>query len=84
MAINGNLKGIGAAAGTILALLATYSAGVWTAASQRTVVTEQIAGQTKITADHEIRIRLIEARLSEIAAEIRWVRLTLEARSAKE
>ena len=51
---------------------------VWGLSSERADVLSRLNANTVQTADHEARLRALERQASEIAADVRWIRQTLE------
>lgn len=65
-----------------IAVLVTWSltvvGAVWAASADRAVMWGQIRSQAAQTADHELRLRSVEKQAEQIAADVRWIRQTLE------
>ena len=61
------------------ALLAVLSV-VWAASADRAGTRQQLDQQAVRIGDHETRLRTIERDLPQIAADVRWIRATLEKR----
>jgi len=69
----------------LIGLLVTWSTTIvgvaWALSADRTSVVRQIDATTLRVDDHEARLRAIEKQTAEIAADVRWIRSTLETRS---
>ena len=65
-----------------LAILVTWSVtiigAVWAASASVTAVKARVESNYQTTVDHESRLRVIEAEIQQIAADVRWIRRTLE------
>ena len=65
-----------------IAVLVTWSltviGAVWAASAERADVLHDLREQRNTVADHEARLRALEKQTSEIAADVRWIRQTLE------
>ena len=68
-----------------VAVLVTWSltviGAVWTASSDRAEVRHDLRVQQGAVTDHEARLRALERQASEVAADVRWIRQTLEKQS---
>ncbi len=62
----------------LVAALWTVLGVVWAAAADRAAVIEGQAVHTERLDDHEQRLRRIETTTTEIGADVRWIRHTLE------
>jgi len=51
---------------------------VWGLAAERADVRHELREQRATVTDHEARLRTLEKQAGEIAADVRWIRLTLE------
>ena len=65
-----------------IAVLVTWSltviGAVWAASAERTDVLHELREQRNAVTDHEARLRALEKQASEVAADVRWIRQTLE------
>lgn len=65
-----------------IAVLVTWSltviGAVWAASAERADVRHELRAQQSALSDHEARLRVLEKQTSEIAADVRWIRQTLE------
>jgi hypothetical protein len=65
-----------------IAVLVTWSltviGAVWAASAERADALHDLREQRNTVADHEARLRTLEKQTSEIAADVRWIRQTLE------
>ncbi len=65
-----------------IAVLVTWSltviGAVWAASAERADVRHELRAQQSTLADHEARLRVLEKQTGEIAADVRWIRQTLE------
>jgi hypothetical protein len=65
-----------------IAVLVTWSltviGAVWAASAERADVRHELREQKSALADHEARLRVLEKQTGEIAADVRWIRQTLE------
>jgi len=65
-----------------IAVLVTWSltviGAVWAASAERADVLHELREQRNVATDHEARLRALEKQASEIAADVRWIRQTLE------
>jgi hypothetical protein len=68
---------------SIAGLLVTWSltviGAVWVASASQASLAGQVRFNTQNVSDHESRLRTLERQTSEIAADVRWIRRTLEA-----
>ena len=66
----------------VIAVLVTWSltviGAVWAASAERADVLHELREQRNVAADHEARLRALERQASEVAADVRWIRQTLE------
>ena len=69
------------AIGLIVSWSLTVAGGVWAVASDRQVLMNRTTTHDQQIADHEQRIRVIEAQLQRIATDVRWIRTHLERSS---
>ena len=51
---------------------------VWAASADRADVLYKLREQQVTISDHEARLRVLEKQTNEIAADVRWIRQTLE------
>ena len=51
---------------------------VWAASADRADIFYKLHEQQVTISDHEARLRLLEKQTNEIAADVRWIRQTLE------
>ena len=65
-----------------IAVLVTWSltviGAVWAASAERADVLHELREQRNTVADHEARLRALEKQANEVAADVRWIRQTLE------
>ena len=65
-----------------IAVLVTWSltviGAVWAVSAERADVQHELREQRSTMNDHEARLRALERQASEIAADVRWIRQTLE------
>jgi len=65
-----------------IAVLVTWSltviGAVWAASAERADVLHELREQRNVATDHEARLRALEKQASEVAADVRWIRQTLE------
>jgi hypothetical protein len=65
-----------------VAVLVTWSltviGAVWATSAERADVRHDLREQKSALIDHEARLRVLEKQTSEIAADVRWIRQTLE------
>ena len=67
-----------AAAGVALTAMGTIIGSVWAASAARARLAEHVQVNGKKIDDHEVRLRLIETRLTEMGTDVKWIRHTLE------
>ena len=65
-------------ASLVVAWSVTVIGAVWAASANQASVAGQVQANTRSTADHEARLRVLERQIAEIAADVRWIRQTLE------
>ena len=58
--------------------LVTIIGAVWAASASLTSVKARAEANYQATVDHEGRLRVIEAEIQQIAADVRWIRRTIE------
>ncbi len=79
---NGDRSGMGwrgwLAVGLIVTWSLSFAWGVWVVAAEREALTSRSHLHTHQIDDHEQRLRVIEARLQRIAADVQWIRRYLE------
>jgi len=67
------------------AVLVTWSltiiGAVWAASADRAAIGSRLESNTARLADHENRLRLLERQSAEIAADVKWIRKTLEQKT---
>lgn len=67
---------------SIAGLLVTWSltviGAVWVASASQASLAGQVHFHSGQLADHESRLRTLERQASEVAADVRWIRKTLE------
>jgi len=65
-----------------IAVLVTWSltviGAVWAVSGERADVLHELREQRNAVVDHEARLRALEKQASEVAADVRWIRQTLE------
>ncbi len=67
-----------ATAGVLVSWCLTVLGIVWATASDRQALHSQVQDVTGHIADHETRLRSMEARQNEMAADVKWIRQALE------
>ena len=79
---NGHRSGMGwrgwLAVGLIVSWSLSFTWAVWVVAAEREALTSRSHLHTHQIDDHEQRLRVIEARLQRIAADVQWIRRHLE------
>lgn len=69
----------------LVGLLLTWSTTIvgvaWAVSADRTAMARQIDTTASRVDDHEARLRATEKQTAEMAADVRWIRSTLETRS---
>ena len=66
------------AIGLIVSWGLTLAGGVWWVATERQTLAQAVHAHERSLDDHEIRLRLIESRIEQIAADVRWIRYVME------
>jgi len=78
-----NAKRLAAIAASIATVLGLVLGAVWAASADRAGSHQQLHQQAQRIEDHERRLRSVERDLAQMAADVRWIRATMEKRDGK-
>lgn len=63
-----------AGAALVVSWLSSLAVAVWVASSHQTAIAEKVDAHEKSAADHEQRVRSLEAQSAGVAADILWIK----------
>ncbi|HUT10075.1 MAG TPA: hypothetical protein VMY35_17370 [Phycisphaerae bacterium] len=69
------IAGAGAA---VLAAIVAMAGAVWSASADRAATAAQATANRAAIVDQELRLRAVERQLGQVAADVRWIRATME------
>lgn len=71
-------RGLAAVAGSIATALGVLFGAVWAASADRAGLERAVEAHGADLTDHEQRIRTVEREMHQIAADVQWIRRTME------
>lgn len=66
-----------ASAAVVLGWLSAFIVAVWAASADNAQSSAKIEQNVRASQDHEIRLRVLEAQMGTIAADVRWIAETV-------
>jgi len=69
---------LAAAAATVVTALLAMAGAVWSASADRAATATRAAENRAAILDQETRLRAVERQLGQVAADVRWIRATME------
>ena len=67
-----------AAVGVLVTWSLTLIGAVWAASADRASIADRLEANSHRITDHEQRLRVLEQQLTQVSADVKWIRQTLE------